>query len=806
MGLLNNNIMWKNNLKIAWRNILSNKIFSVINIFGLSIGLACCILMFLFIQHELSFDKFHINAENIFRVTSELEGPNGKTALAVTPAPWFPLIKKDYPEVKDYVRLLKDEKTLIGEKGKEHSFVNSVLFADSTLFNVFSFRLINGNSATALTLPNSIVLTKETAKKYFGDADPIGKTIEATTGFTSLINLQVTGVAENPPANSHINFDALISMSTLGDLSNLWSNHMFNSYVVLTNGISRNSLEAKLTSFSDKYIANNPNADGKNDIHLQPLTDIHLRSNLVGELEANGDITYVYIFSGIAIFVLLIACLNFMNLSTVRSLKRAKEVGMRKVVGAEKLQLIRQFLAESVLIAFFALIVSLIIVVLALPVFNQLSERTLKINFFDNYTFILLLISLTGIVGLISGIYPASVLSSFKPVEVLKGSFQKSIKGNALRKVLVTLQFVISITLIASTILVYKQLKFVQNKKLGFDKEKVIVATIQMNSDTTKIEALKTSLLNTSGVISVSAASIIPSTKIPVNLIHDENSALKQNRSMQMLFVDHDYVKTMKMRMIGGRDFSLAFPTDANEGFIINGEAVKQLGWKTANNAVGKTFQWVMPDAVLKNGKIIGVVEDFNITPLKTAVQPLVMHIVPRRFQYLYIRVSSNNALSTIESKFKQINLDQPFEYTFLDDTINSMYSSEQKLGKIFGYFSGLAILIACMGILGLSIYAAQQRIKEIGIRKVLGASAISIVGELSKEFLKPVLIASLIASPIAWWAMNKWLQDFAYRITISWWVFVIAGIAALLIALITVSFQSVKAATAKPIKNLRSE
>jgi putative ABC transport system permease protein len=798
--------MIKNYLKIAWRNLVTNKVFSAINIFGLSIGLACCILMFLFIQRELSYDKFHVNAKNIFRITSEADGPNGKTSLAVTPAPWAPLMKKDYPEIKQYVRLLRDEKTLLGEKGKEHSFAKNVLFVDSGFFNVFSFKLLNGNPATVLTQPNSIVLTKAAARKYFGDANPIGKSIEATTAFTSTIDVQVTGVIEEPPANSHIKFDALISMSTLGDLSNLWSYHMHNSYVVLADGVSKNTVEAKLKFFSDKYLANNPNADGKQDIHLQPLTDIHLRSNLVGELEANGDITYVYIFSGIALFVLLIACLNFMNLSTVRSLKRAKEVGMRKVVGAERTQLVRQFLVESVMVTFFALLFSLVIVVLALPVFNQLSERTLTVNFFGNINFILILVALTGIVGLLSGIYPASVLSSFKPVEVLKGSFQKSIKGGALRKVLVTIQFVISITLIAGTILVYNQLQFVQNKKLGFDKEKVVVATIQQNSDLAKVESLKNSLLNIPGVISVSAASTIPSTKIPVNLIHDENYPVKQNRSMQMLFVDHDFVKTMQMKLVDGRDFSVTHPTDVNEGFIINEEAVKQLGWKTANNAVGKTFQWVMPDTVLKNGKIIGVVEDFNITPLKTAVQPLVMHILPRRFQYLYIRLSSNNALSQIENKFKQINPGQPFEYNFLDDTINSMYASEKKLGKIFGYFSCLAILIACMGILGLSIYAAQQRIKEIGIRKVLGATTLSIVSELSKEFLKPVLVAAFIASPIAWWVMNKWLEDFAYRINISLWIFVIAGIAAILIALVTVSFQAIKAAVANPVKSLRTE
>lgn len=798
--------MWKNNFKIAWRNLLNNKTFSAINIFGLAIGLACCILMFLFIQHEVSYDKFHANAKNLYRVTSIADGTNGKTNLAITPSAWAPLMKKDYPEIKNYVRLLKDEKSIVGEAGKEHSVVKNILFSDSTFFDVFSFKLLKGNPANALSQPNTIVLTEQAAKKYFGDADPIGKTLEATTTFTSTFNVQVTGVVSEPPANSHIKFDALISMSTLGDISNLWAYHMYHTYIVLADKASKNSLEAKLKLFSDKYITNNPNADGKQEIHLQPITDIHLHSRMVGEIEENGDITYVYIFSGIALFVLLIACLNFMNLSTVRSLKRAKEVGLRKVVGAERQQLVKQFLGESILVSFFALILSLVITVLTLPVFNELSGRTLHVNAGANYSFILLLIILTGLVGILSGIYPASVLSSFNPVEVLKGSFQKSIKGNSLRKVLVTLQFVISIGLIATTILVYRQLQFVQNKKLGFDKEKVIVVTIEKNGDPKKLEALKTSLLNTPGVISASAASTIPGTQIPVNLVHDESSASKENRSMQMLFVDQDFVKTMQMKVIEGRDFSKSFTTDENEGFIVNNEAVKLSGWKSAKNAIGKTFQWVLPDQVLKTGKIIGVVEDFNITPLTSAVQPLVMHILPRRFYYLYIRLNSNNAITKVEKKFKEFNPQQPFEYRFLDDTINAMYASEKKLGKIFGYFSGLAILIACMGIFGLSIYSTQQRIKEIGIRKVLGATPVNIVKELSKEFLKPVFIAAFIASPVAWYAMNKWLQNFAYRININAWVFLLAGVIALFIALATVSFQAVKAATANPIKSLRTE
>ena len=798
--------MLKNNFKIAWRNLLNNKVFSAINIFGLAVGLACCILMFLFIQHELSYDKFHVNSKNLYRVTSVAEGAIGKTDLAVTPSAWVPLMKKDYPEIKNYVRLLKDEKSIVGEAGKEHAVVNNLLFADSTFFDVFSFKLLKGNPANALGQPNTIVLTEEAAKKYFGNEDPVGKTLEATTAFAPTFNLQVTGVVSKPPTNSHLKFDALISMSTLGDISNLWAYHMYHTYIVLADKASETSLETKLKSFSDKYITNNPNADGKQEIHLQPITDIHLHSQMAGELEENGDIKYVYVFSGIALFVLLIASLNFMNLSTVRSLSRAKEVGLRKVVGAERQQLIKQFLGESVLVSFLALILSIIIVFFTIPVFNQLSGRTVQINPVANYNYILLLILLTGFVGILSGIYPASVLSSFKPVEVLKGSFQKSIKGNALRKVLVTLQFVISIGLIASTILVYRQMQFVQNKKLGFDKEKVIVVTIQKNGDPKKIEGLKASLMNLPGVISASAASTIPSTKIPVNLIHDESSATNENRSMQMLFVDHDFVKTMEMKLIAGRNFSKSFSTDESEGFIVNNEAVKQAGWKTAKDAIGKSFQWVMPDQVLKTGKIIGVVEDFHITPLKSTVQPLVMHILPRRFQYLYVRLNADNALSKIEKTFKGFNHDQPFEYTFLDDTINAMYASEKKLGKIFAYFSGLAILIACMGILGLSIYSTQQRIKEIGIRKVLGATPVNIVKELSKEFIKPVFIAAIIASPVAWYAMNKWLQEFAYRIDLSVGVFVLAGVVALLIALVTVSFQAIKAAFANPVDTLRTE
>ena len=801
--------MIKNYFKTALRNLWKSKGFSAINIFGLAIGLACCILMFLFIRNELSFDKFHKNAGNIYRITSIAEAPDGKTNLAVTPAPWAPLMKKDYPEIKNYLRILKDEKSLIGEPGKEHYYENGLIFCDSTFFDVFSFSLLKGDPKHALEAPNSIILTKESAEKYFGKDDPINKTLEVTTSFGRTLNLRVTGVANQPPANSHFNFHALVSMQTLGDISNFWSYHMFHSYVVMAGGVQRNLLEKKLNQFSEKYINHNPNADGKQEIHLQPLVSIHLHSKMVGELGINGDMNYIYVFSGVALFVLLIACFNFLNLSTVRSFQRAKEVGLRKVVGAERGQLVKQFLGESLLVSFAALILSLLITVLALPLFNQLSERSLNLSFRNDYYLMLLILLLVLFVGIIAGIYPAFVLSSFKPAEVLKGKFQKGSKGNLLRKGLVSFQFVISISLIASTIIIYKQLKFIQTKEIGFDKNKMLVISLPRGGDADKLTGFKSSLLKTQGIVSASAASSIPGTEIPINQVHNENAALNNNSSMQMLFVDHDFIKTMEMKIIAGREFSENYATDKNEGFILNQEALKQSGWPTPASAIGKTFAWVLPGEVLKSGKVIGIVQDFNITPLKSAVQPLVMHIAPQRFRYLYVRyneLSAREAISKVGKTFKDFYATQPFEFSFLDDTINSMYKSETRLGQIIEWFSALAIFIACMGILGLSVYSIQQRTKEIGIRKVLGAGVPGIIRKITNEFLKPVFVAAILAAPITWLVMDKWLQEFAYRIKVNPGVFVVAAAIAILIALITISFQAIKAAMANPVKSLRTE
>jgi putative ABC transport system permease protein len=800
--------MLKNYFKIAWRILWKSKTFSVINILGLSIGLACCILMFLFIQHELSYDKFNVNAKNIYRLTSEAEGPNGRTNLAVTPAPWAPLMKKDYAEIKNYTRLLKAEKTDIGQPGQRHFYESELLYADSTFLDIFSVQLEKGNEKKALEQPNSIILTNETARKYFGDDDPIGKTLEVNS-FVGRVNVQVTAVAKKLPANSHFKFNSVVSLQTLGDLNNFWAFHMFQTYLLLNDNSSASNLEKKFPAFVNKYIINNPQADGRQDIHLQPLTFIHLHSNMTGELGVNGNITYIYVFAGVAIFILLIACFNFTNLSTARSLTRAREVGLRKVVGADRKQLLSQFLGETTLFAFISLALALVIAFLVLPLFNQLSARELHIDFSKNYELVILLIALVIGVGLLAGLYPAAVLSAFRPVEVLKGKFSKGNKGVPFRKVLVTLQFVVSIALISSTILVTRQLNFLQNKKIGFDKENVLVLTLPKDMDSTRLVSFKASLLTEPSILSVAGSSVVPGVNIPVNQVNDGNIDLSKAYSMQMLSIDQDFVSTMKMKLLAGRNFAPDHPTDKAEGFIINEEAVKKLGWKNAAGAIGKTIQWVKPDVVIKKGKVLGVVENFNINPLRSAVQPLVMHYSPLRFQYLYARLNQNKAevlTGIVAKKFSEFYPKESFEYSFLDENLNAMYSNEKRLGTIFSYFSFLAILIACLGVLGLSLYSIQQCIKEIGIRKVLGAGVLSITAGLLKEFVKPVCIAAVIATPIAWYVMNKWLENFAYRVNIDWWVFVVAGLVALLIAMITISFQATKAAMANPVKLLRTE
>src|SRR4030095_4860683 len=535
--------MFKKFFKIAFRNLWKNKVFSLINILGLSAGLACCILIFLFIQHELSYDKFNAQAKNIYRVTSVMPSPTGSSELVVTPAPWAPLMKKDFPEIKEYTRLLKDEKVLIGQPGQQHFYETQMLYADSTFFNVFSIVFEKGDVAHALEKPNSIVLTDETAKKYFGDVNPIGKTLEINS-FGRNFNAEVTAIAKKVPSASHFSFNSIVSLQMLGDLSGMWAFHMMQSYLLLNNNVSAAALEEKFPGFVNKYIVNNPQADGKNDIHLQPLTDIHLRSHFVGEIDTNGNINYVYVFGGVALFILLIACFNFTNLTTAGSLKRAKEVGLRKVVGAEKKQLLSQFLGETVLFALIALAVAILLAYLVLPLFSQLAGRDLSIDFRNNYSLLLLLVVLVLGVGLLAGLSPAVVLSGFRPIEVLKGKFLKTGKGVPFRKVLVTVQFAVSIALIASTVIATRQLNFLQTKNPGFNKENVAIITLPKDGDSSRREGFKNALLLSHDIRYVAGSSGVPSDKTTVNQVNDGSTDLSNAISMQILFTDIDYVPT----------------------------------------------------------------------------------------------------------------------------------------------------------------------------------------------------------------------------------------------------------------------
>jgi putative ABC transport system permease protein len=802
--------MLKNYLIISWRNLVRNKFFSGINIIGLSIGLTSCILIFLFIQNELTFDKFNVNSKNLFRVASVLYGSGSEAKLAVTPPPWAPIMKREFPEIQAYVRFMKDDDAQMGKSGDEHFHENQILYSDSSLFNVFSLPLVEGDSNTALNRPNTIILTEQLAQKYFGKEDPIGKTLEVKS-YGVDFNVEVTGVSPGFPSNSHIHFNAIISMRTwesLGmNLNEMWSSHIMWTYLLVDHS-SASELQSKFPAFVNHYITNNPKADGKNDIFLQPITDIHLHSHLVGEIGVNGYVTFIYVFSAVAALILLIACFNFINLTTAKSLTRAKEVGLRKTVGALRRQLVAQFLTETVVVTVCALSLAVILAKLALPLFDQLSGIELELNFSNNSGLIILLLGLILTIGILAGLYPAIALTAFEPVKVLKGKFSRSASGLALRKVLVISQFSVSICLIICTVFVTRQSMYLQRSNPGFNKENVLTLTIPRGGDTIRLESLKNELMQVNDIQAVSASSEIPSENMAVNLVSAGNVG-SEPVSMQMLFTDMDFLTTAQIPIIAGRDFDHQMPTDKSDGFIINEEGVRQMGWESPEAAIGKKIQWVMPDAVLKSGKVIGVVKNFNITPLRSTAKPLVILYAPKRFQFLYVRCNQENLqelLAKIHQEFRKFYNDTPFEYAFLDDTISNLYISEQKLGKMLSNFSVLAIFIAGMGVFGLALFTTQQREKDIAIRKVLGASLFGINFNLIKEFVTPIIIASIIATPAALFVVKSWLSGFAYHVPIDWTIFLIVVASVVLFSTAVVSIHSTRAANTDPAESLRMD
>ncbi|HXR82822.1 MAG TPA: ABC transporter permease [Hanamia sp.] len=807
--------MFKNYLKIAIRNLWKNKGFSAINIIGLASGLAICLLILFYVNNELGYDHYNTKADRIYRVDADLQFGGNHFVLASTPDPLGAALKESFPQVEQYVRL-RDHGGIMVKKGNQNIEEDKVIYADSTLFSVFTLPMIQGDPSTALVQPNSVVLTESTAKKYFNSTDVVGKTlIIGDTG-----NYKITGVIKDVPVQSHFHYDFFISM--YGQLSpyeiNQWTSNNFNTYVVLKKGANANYLSGQLNDFVMKHVAPlfvsmnlTPEKFRQQGDYLHynlfPLKKIHLYSNRTGELEANGNIEYVYIFSLIAFFILLIACVNFMNLSTARSANRAKEVGVRKVLGSMRNNLVMQFLSESVLISFISLALALLFASLLLPYFNQLSGKELTLNLFLSPWLLPAALLLMIVVGLIAGSYPAFYLSSFKPVEVLKGKLAKGFKSSWLRSSLVVFQFCISLILIIGTLVIYVQLNYIRNKDIGFNRSRVlIIKNTNVLGDQAKV--FENEVKKISGVENATMTGYLPTAgwRSDSPLFPDATADTKNAVSTQIWRVDENYIPTLGMKMIEGRNFSPDFPTDFS-AIIINEAAAKLFAIKDPLN---KPLYYMnnFPKKELTQYHIIGIVKNFNFNTLRDEVTPLCL-LLSQQNGSIAFRIHSadvKNLVGMIENKYKNIAANQPFSYSFMDDDFNKIYFNEERMGRISITFSVLAILIASLGLLGLITFAAEQRTKEIGIRKVLGANSGNIISMLSKDFLKLVLIAALVAIPIASWVMNWWLRGFAYRIHISWWIFAFAALLATFIALATIFYQAIKAALANPVKSLRSE
>lgn len=816
--------MIRNYFKIAVRNLFKDSFYSFINIFGLSIGITTCLLILLYVNNELSYDKFHKDYERIYRVTTKAKMSETEILrVGVSAAPLADRFRNDIEEIESITRLYQLNQTVRYQENVYRE--DKMLYADSNVFEVFDFEILQGDPKSMLCEPYSIALTEKTAIKYFGET----KVKEGTTlGERLEINddlYQVTGILENVPLNSHFNFDMLVSMSTNDDALNpIWLNMNYFTYLKLREGVKPDDLKDKLV---DIIVANvvpqvvaymNLPVEPLNDksrvsdffqFNLQPITSIHLHSDLRGELGANSDISYIYIFSSIALFIIIIACINFMNLATARAAKRATEVGIRKTLGSLKYQLVRQFLIESILFSVIAMIIALGLTEALKYPFSTITGVVLTLNVFEQPWMIAVIFGLTLIVGAVAGSYPAFYLTRFRPVEVLKGSRNPGKNSSIFRSSLVVLQFAISIAMIVCTTLVLKQMRFISNKNLGFDKENIVVIENggQLGQ---KSQAFKNEMLNNTEVLNLAYSQTIPSK------LHNSTVCTPEGEDgidMQIFtnFIDYDFIDTYKMEIVKGRNFSHDFPSDSN-AVLINESAANKFGWigeTEEDNPIGKYIEMIIADmGTRSNFYVVGVVKDFNFDSFKSPISANLMFLSTAE-NYISIRVKPgelNKLVSDFESEWKSLAPDAPFQYSFLKQNFEDLYQSEKKMSQIFSLFTSIAIFIACLGLLGLAAFTAEQRTKEIGIRKAMGASVPNVVKMLNVEFIKLVGIAILIASPVAWYLMNNWLGNFAYRADIGVMPFIIAGFIAVVIALGTVGFQSFKAAIANPVDSLRNE
>jgi putative ABC transport system permease protein len=773
--------MFRNYLVVALRNMLRHKGYSLINVAGLAVGMACFILIVLWVRDELSYDEFHLNADQLCLVTDYEKYADGdELNFSVNPPELAPTLISEYPEIVDASRhrirpgrVVRHEDRFFSEDG--------LSFADPSFFTIFTFHFIKGEATGAFPSPNSIVITRRTATKYFGDEDPIGKTLQVD----GRLNFNVTGVIDNVPRNSHLEFDFVAPFSAAKEFGMAvegWNSYAYRTYVLVADNASLAELSGKMAGTIKRH-------DQKAivELSLQPVTDIYL----------SGDRSSIYIFSLIATFILLTACINYMNLATARAGKRSKEVGLRKVVGAGRKEIVLQFLGESIFTSFAALAISLLLVEVTLPFFNDLAGKQLSFGLLQNNSMILLLLATAVATGAISGSYPSLFISSLAPAVVLKGSWRSGSKSAFLRKLLVSFQFVLSIALIIGMVVIGRQLHFIQNKKLGFDKEQVICIGLK-GAASQKLDVLKGELSKTGGVANISAVSSPPTGLHMSTLVHQWGEQQATGEILvHRLFADCDFAKTLGIQMAEGRFLSRQFISDTSRSVVVNEAAVRAMGMQSP---LGKQ---------VLDATIVGVVKDFHFSSLHSEIKPLAIHYRPDTFRYLLVKVKPDDIshfIRSLEATWTKLVPGTPFEYQFLDEKIDMLYRTDQRIGKIINSFTILALFIACLGLFGMASFAAEQRTKEIGIRKVLGATVPQIASLLIKEFGKWVLLANLIAWPVAYFMLNRMLEVYAYRTSLEVWIFLLAGAAVLVIAITTVSYQSMKAALANPVETLRYE
>jgi len=793
--------MFMNNVKVALRILKKNKIYSLITIAGFSMGITCCILIFLYVKYEFSYDRYHKNAEHIFRVIKEMERKGERELSITTPPPLGPALYEEFAGVTAYARIIEPyPKTVLMSVENKRFYENKFLFAEGSLFDIFTFPFVAGNPKTALNELYTVVITESTAEKYFGKENPLGKIITLNNEEDFII----TGVMKDVPGNSHFSFDFAASFATLKKHKILplqdWGSCALYTYLQIPGG-SAGEIEKKIPEFITKYAGQDYFVK---NFTFQPITRIHLHSDLSGEIEKNGDITYVYIFSAISVVILFIACINFINLTTARYVKRAGESGMRKVLGAQKTELIKQYTGESILLTCITLPVSLGMLLLVSPLFNNILNTGIKTDLLNNLGIIT---AVTILAGISAGLYPALFLSSFKPVHVLTGAVKSGSSKPGTRNVLVLFQFILSTLFIYGTVIINKQMTYLHNKKLGYNKEQIVVIPVKERENRRKMHLIKNELMKNPNILSITASSDVPGYGgINSHLVIPEGFTEEDRLFMHNIRVDHDFIETMEMVIKQGRNFSSEIPTDMSSAFILNEAAVKKIGW---NSPEGKKFEWRRNSFDIKQGTVIDIVEDFHFKSLHHPIEPLAIQIDPRNYKYIIARISSGNIKNTLEfikNTWHEFSPQFPFEYSFLDDDYEKLYKSEERMSRLFGYVSFLSVFIASLGLLGLASFSAEQRTKEIGIRKVLGASVPGIFFLLSREFLKWVVIANLVAFPFGYFIMKNWLQNFAYRTDIGFSSFLVSLGIALLTALFTISYWSLKAAFTNPVKSLRHE